>query len=53
MDYHFTAKVEEEFDEIADGQLNWTKMLKEFYKPFHKNVVIHPKTPIVPPASVC
>jgi DNA topoisomerase-1 len=39
MDYHFTAKVEEEFDEIAEGQLNWTKMLKEFYKPFHKNVV--------------
>jgi DNA topoisomerase-1 len=39
MDYHFTAKVEEEFDEIAEGNINWTKMLKGFYKPFHENVV--------------
>ncbi len=39
MDYHFTAKVEEEFDEIAEGNINWTKMLKDFYKPFHENVV--------------
>lgn len=38
LDFHFTAKVEEEFDEIADGKIEWTKMLKEFYKPFHKTV---------------
>lgn len=38
MDYNFTAKVEEEFDEIAEGKINWTKMLADFYKPFHKNV---------------
>lgn len=38
LDFHFTAKVEEEFDEIAEGKLNWTKMLKEFYKPFHQTV---------------
>jgi DNA topoisomerase-1 len=38
LDFHFTAKVEEEFDEIADGKMDWTKMLKEFYKPFHKTV---------------
>ena len=38
MDFHFTAKVEEEFDEIAEGKLKWAEMLKEFYKPFHKNV---------------
>lgn len=38
LDYHFTAKVEEEFDEIADGQLDWQKMLKAFYTPFHKTV---------------
>lgn len=38
MDFHFTAKVEEEFDEIAEGKLDWTKMLKDFYKPFHKIV---------------
>ena len=38
LDFHFTAKVEEEFDEIADGKLDWTKMLKTFYSPFHKTV---------------
>ncbi|HXB40491.1 MAG TPA: type I DNA topoisomerase [Bacteroidia bacterium] len=38
LDFHFTAKVEEEFDEIADGKLDWTKMLKDFYKPFHKTI---------------
>ncbi|HEY0030556.1 MAG TPA: type I DNA topoisomerase [Bacteroidia bacterium] len=38
MDYNFTAKVEEEFDEIAEGKILWTKMLADFYKPFHKNV---------------
>lgn len=38
LDFHFTAKVEEEFDEIAEGKLEWTKMLKNFYKPFHKDV---------------
>lgn len=39
MDFNFTAKVEEEFDEIAEGKISWTKMLAEFYTPFHKNVV--------------
>ena len=38
MDFNFTAKVEEEFDEIAEGKINWTKMLADFYKPFHKSV---------------
>mgnify|MGYP000975349888 CR=1 FL=1 len=38
LDFHFTAKVEEEFDEIAEGNLNWQKMLGEFYRPFHKTV---------------
>lgn len=38
MDFHFTAKVEEEFDEIAAGKMDWTVMLKEFYTPFHKTV---------------
>ena len=40
MDYHFTAHVEEEFDEVAEGKLNWTDMLEEFYKPFHAKVII-------------
>ena len=39
MDYQFTANVEEEFDEIARGKLDWVKMLEKFYYPFHKDVV--------------
>jgi DNA topoisomerase-1 len=38
MDYNFTAKVEKEFDEIAQGQLKWNKMIENFYSPFHKLV---------------
>jgi DNA topoisomerase I len=38
VDYHFTAEVEEQFDEIALGNLKWTGMLHEFYSPFHKTV---------------
>lgn len=38
LDYNFTAHVEEEFDIIAEGKLTWTKMLKQFYKPFHSTV---------------
>lgn len=39
LDYNFTAKVEKEFDEIADGELEWQKMLKAFYGPFHSTVL--------------
>jgi DNA topoisomerase I len=38
MDYNFTANVEKEFDEIALGKTNWSKMIGEFYGPFHKRV---------------
>lgn len=38
LDYAFTANVEEEFDEIAEGKLEWQEMMKKFYHPFHKNV---------------
>ena len=38
MDYGFTAKIEEEFDEVAAGKLEWHKMLDEFYSPFKKDV---------------
>jgi DNA topoisomerase-1 len=38
VDYHFTAEVEEQFDEIALGNLKWTGMLQTFYTPFHKTV---------------
>ncbi|MGW9684066.1 type I DNA topoisomerase [Flagellimonas sp. 2504JD1-5] len=39
LDYNFTAKVEENFDEIATGDEDWQKMMKEFYKDFHPNVM--------------
>ncbi len=39
MDYNFTASVEKEFDEIADGLKVWNQMISEFYSPFHKKVV--------------
>lgn len=38
MDFGFTANVEKEFDEIADGKENWTAMIKDFYKIFHDRV---------------
>ena len=38
MDYNFTANVEEEFDSIADGKLDWHKMLKKFYTDFEPTV---------------
>lgn len=38
LSYDFTASVEKQFDEIADGMLKWTEMLKNFYKGFHINV---------------
>ncbi len=38
LDFGFTAKVENEFDEIADGKEDWTSMIKEFYKDFHVTV---------------
>ncbi len=38
LDYNFTAYVEKEFDDIANGELKWQKMIKEFYGPFHVTV---------------
>ncbi|WP_017258991.1 type I DNA topoisomerase [Pedobacter arcticus] len=38
VDFHFTANVEKEFDEIAQGYKEWTTMLKNFYQPFHLEV---------------
>ncbi len=39
LDYNFTAKVEEDFDEIAEGREDWQKVLKDFYKDFHPKVL--------------
>jgi DNA topoisomerase I len=38
MDYSFTARIEEEFDEVARGQMRWSKMIDNFYNPFKKDV---------------
>ena len=38
LDFGFTAKVEEEFDEIANGKEDWTSIIKNFYKDFHPKV---------------
>ncbi len=38
LDYNFTAKVEQDFDEIAEGNVNWTAMMQEFYNKFHPTV---------------
>ena len=38
MDYNFTAKVEKEFDRIADGEQGWNTMIGEFYGEFHQLV---------------
>jgi DNA topoisomerase I len=38
MDYNFTASVEKEFDDIAMGLKQWTKVIHEFYYPFHDKV---------------
>ncbi len=39
LDYNFTAKVEQDFDEIAEGNEDWTKMMRDFYNHFHPNVL--------------
>ena len=38
MDYGFTAKIEGDFDEVAEGRLKWNKLLADFYTPFKKDV---------------
>ncbi|WP_442787683.1 type I DNA topoisomerase [Flavobacterium suncheonense] len=35
LDYNFTAKVEQDFDEIAEGNIEWAKMMNDFYNHFH------------------
>ncbi|MGN0229313.1 MAG: type I DNA topoisomerase [Muribaculaceae bacterium] len=38
MDYNFTAKVEGEFDDIAEGKVKWNKEIANFYKTFHPTI---------------
>jgi DNA topoisomerase-1 len=44
VDYDFTAKMEEELDEVAEGKLKWQPVIKEFYGPFSKNLTEKNKT---------
>lgn len=39
LDYNFTASVEEDFDDVAEGKIKRPEMIKEFYVPFHKEVL--------------
>ena len=38
LDYNFTASVEQDFDKIAKGELQWNSVIAEFYEPFHQKV---------------
>jgi DNA topoisomerase-1 len=38
LNYNFTASVEQDFDKIANGDIEWTSILKDFYGPFHSTV---------------
>jgi len=38
VDYQFTARMEEDLDDIAEGKKEWEPIVDEFYKPFHKNI---------------
>ena len=38
MDYGFTAKIEGEFDEVANGNIKWSTMIDDFYHPFKKDI---------------
>jgi DNA topoisomerase-1 len=39
LNYNFTASVEQDFDKIANGDVQWTNILNEFYRPFHETVL--------------
>lgn len=38
MDYGFTARIEDEFDDVAEGKLKWNDMIDDFYNPFKEDV---------------
>ncbi len=52
IDYHFTAELENNLDEIAEGKKNWVPVITDFYQPFHQNLEIKykelQKTDIIP-----
>jgi DNA topoisomerase-1 len=58
VDIQFTARMEEEFDEIAEGKREWQPVIREFYEPFAKTLaekydVVEKKTPIEETDQIC
>ncbi|KKU52883.1 MAG: DNA topoisomerase I [Candidatus Sungbacteria bacterium RIFCSPLOWO2_01_FULL_47_32] len=58
VDIQFTAKMEEELDEIAEGKKEWRPVIKDFYIPFEKNLKekfteVEKKTPVETTDEVC
>ncbi len=43
VDYDFTAKIEEDLDEIAEGKKKWQPVINDFYQPFNKNLMAKEK----------
>ena len=43
VDYQFTADMEKKLDDIADGKIDWVETLKNFYTPFHQNLILKNK----------
>jgi len=43
VDYNFTAQMEENLDEIADGRKKWVPVIRDFYAPFHQNLEVKTK----------
>lgn len=43
VDYQFTAKMEENLDDIADGKTEWQPIIREFYEPFEKTIELKKK----------
>ncbi len=39
VDLNFTARIEEELDEIAEGKAEWVPVIREFYQPFKKHLI--------------
>ena len=52
MDFEFTAKMEEDLDDVAQGEQDWVPMLREFYEPFHK-IVTDTKDEFTPSCEKC
>lgn len=44
VDYKFTAEIEDDLDRVAEGKMDWRKLMKEFYGPFKKNLVVKDKS---------